>query len=109
MANTDSYVNMSFRGLHRLRASQYSAARDAFALCLVPAESLTKKGNSFALPKKLPAANKSSIDTARVVDGIVAILDTSQVSLPASHDDVALDGSLTDLRRYAHKHTNDTF
>ncbi len=91
---------MSYRGLYRLRAGKYSAARDAFALCLVPADSSTKKGNSFALSKKSPAANKSSIDTARVVDGIVAILDTSQhVSLSASHDDVSLDTSLGDLRR----------
>eukprot|EP00029_Vermamoeba_vermiformis_P001872 TRINITY_DN1209_c0_g1_i2.p1 TRINITY_DN1209_c0_g1~~TRINITY_DN1209_c0_g1_i2.p1 ORF type:complete len:998 (-),score=312.73 TRINITY_DN1209_c0_g1_i2:110-3103(-) len=88
-------------GLHRLRAGQYSAARDAFALCLNAAES--KKGSSFALPKKSPTVNKSSIDTARVVDGIVAILDTSpQLSLPSSHDDVALDSSLTaDLRSSA--------
>jgi zinc finger FYVE domain-containing protein 26 len=89
-------------GLHRLRAGKYSAARDAFALCLVPADS-TKKGNSFTGSKKSPAPNKSSIDSARVVDGIVAILDTSQhVSLPASHDDVSMDVSLGgDLRSSA--------
>lgn len=95
------HLTCHFRGLHRLRAGKYSAARDAFALCLVPADS-TKKGNSFTGSKKSPAPNKSSIDSARVVDGIVAILDTSQhVSLPASHDDVSMDVSLGgDLRRY---------
>lgn len=94
--------NVSFRGLHRLRAGKYSAARDAFALCLVPTDAQAKRGNSFSA-KKSPAPNKSSIDSARVVDGIVAILDTAlHVSLPGVHEDGALDATLgADLRSSA--------